>query len=107
MTDTDTTDRLMTTRDYARYRRCSGRTIEREREHGTGCPYIRIGARIIYRLSDIDRHLDAHRIGSRGTAGDPAGTAGAPPADGASPSSCGATPARRRGRLRRDRATTS
>jgi hypothetical protein len=63
MTGDDTTDRLLTQREYARYRRCSVRTIERERAVGTGCPYVRIGARILYRLADVDRFVDAHRIG--------------------------------------------
>lgn len=63
MTDDDIADRLLTQREYARYRRCSVRTIERERAVGTGCPYVRIGARILYRLADVDRFIDAHRIG--------------------------------------------
>jgi hypothetical protein len=63
MTDKDIADRLLTQREYARYRRCSIRTIERERAVGTGCPYVRIGARILYRFADVDRFVDAHRIG--------------------------------------------
>jgi hypothetical protein len=63
MTDTNSTDRLLTQREYAEYRRCSIRTIERERAVGTGCPYVRIGARILYRLADVDRFVNAHRIG--------------------------------------------
>jgi len=63
MTDTDSTDRLLTQREYAHYRRCSIRTIERERAVGIGCPYVRLGARILYRLADIDRFVDAHLIG--------------------------------------------
>jgi hypothetical protein len=63
MTEHDIGDRLLTQAEYARYRRCSIRTIERERAVGTGCPYVRIGARILYRLADVDRFVDAHRIG--------------------------------------------
>jgi len=63
MTDQNRPDRLLTQREYAAYRRCSIRTIERERAVGTGCPYVRIGARILYRLADVDRFVDAHRIG--------------------------------------------
>jgi hypothetical protein len=63
MTGEDISDRLLTQREYARYRRYSVRTVERERAVGTGCPYVRIGARILYRLADVDRFVDAHRIG--------------------------------------------
>jgi Helix-turn-helix domain len=59
MTDTD----LLTPREYASYRRCSVRTLDRERADGLGCPYIRIGARILYRRADVDHWLDAHRVG--------------------------------------------
>ena len=63
MTDTNSTERLLTQREYAEYRRCSVRTIERERAIGTGCPYVRIGARILYRPADVNRFVVAHRIG--------------------------------------------
>jgi hypothetical protein len=63
MMENDTAERLLTQADYARFRRCSIRTVERERAVGTGCPYIRLGARILYRLADVDRFVDAHRIG--------------------------------------------
>jgi hypothetical protein len=56
MTETD----LLTPLEYARYRRCSVRTLDRERADGVGCPYIRLGSRILYRRADIDRYLDAH-----------------------------------------------
>lgn len=63
MTNTNSTDRLLTQREYAEYRRCSIRTIERERAVGAGCPYVRIGVRILYRPADIDRFVNAHTIG--------------------------------------------
>jgi hypothetical protein len=63
MTQKDTADRLLTQAEFADFRRCSIRTIERERAVGTGCAYVRLGARIFYRLADIDRFVDAHRIG--------------------------------------------
>jgi len=62
MTESATVDRLLTEREYAEYRRCSTRTIERERAVGEGAPYVRIGRRILYRRADIDRFVDAHRI---------------------------------------------
>ena len=51
---------LLTPQEYARYRRCSLRTLDRERALGTGCPYVKIGARILYRRSDIERFFDSH-----------------------------------------------
>jgi hypothetical protein len=51
---------LLTTDEYARVSRRSSRTIERERSTGTGCPYVRLGGRILYRRSDIERHIQKH-----------------------------------------------
>jgi hypothetical protein len=63
---------LLTPQEYARYRRCSVRTLDRERAVGIGCPYVKLGARILYRRSDIQTFLEAHlrgtdRIRARGT----------------------------------------
>jgi hypothetical protein len=58
-----TTTDLLTTREYARDRRCSERTLERERADGRGCPYVRLGARILYRRSDIERYIAKHVSG--------------------------------------------
>jgi hypothetical protein len=55
---------LWTSREYAGYRRCSQRTVDRERERGDGCPYVRIGARIYYRPCDVERFIAAHVCGS-------------------------------------------
>ena len=58
------TDNLLTSREFARYRRCSLRTLDRERAEGMGCPYVRLGARILYRRADIERYIDAHVRGN-------------------------------------------
>src|SRR5262249_11876060 len=57
-------EKLILTDEYAQIRRCSPRTIEREREHGDGCPYIRIGRRIYYRRADIEEFIMAHVRGA-------------------------------------------
>jgi hypothetical protein len=54
---------LLTAKECADYRRCHVRTLERERELGNGCPYVRIGGRIYYRRSDIDQFIAAHVCG--------------------------------------------
>ena len=51
---------LLTPQEYAEYRRCAVRTLDRERAEGRGCPYVRLGARILYRRADIDRYMEAH-----------------------------------------------
>jgi hypothetical protein len=56
---------LWTSRECAEYRRCSIRTLDRERERGDGCPYIRIGARIYYRRCDVERFIAAHVCGGK------------------------------------------
>jgi len=56
----DDLDQLLTGPEYARIRRCSVRTIERERTAGTGCRYIQIGRLVRYRRRDITDHLDGH-----------------------------------------------
>jgi hypothetical protein len=56
----DDLDQLLTGPEYARVRRCSVRTIERERTAGTGCRYIQIGRLVRYRRRDIADYLDGH-----------------------------------------------
>ena len=57
---------LLTAREYARYRRTSPRTLDRERAEGRGCPFIRLGGRILYRRADIEHYLEAQvRGGAR------------------------------------------
>jgi hypothetical protein len=63
MTETD----LLTPREFAKYRRCSLRTLDRERADGSGCPYVRLGARILYRRCDIERYLEGHVRGGVGS----------------------------------------
>jgi hypothetical protein len=61
-------DDLLTTAEYAEYRRCSPRTVERERETGRGCPYVRLGGRVLYRRADIYRHIEQNVRGLKGGA---------------------------------------
>lgn len=56
---------LMTTRECADFRRCSTRTLDREREDGRGPPYVRIGARIYYRREDVNHFIAAHLCGAK------------------------------------------
>jgi hypothetical protein len=49
----DNLEELLTPPEYARLRRCSLRTIERERTCGTGCKFIKLGRSVRYRHHDV------------------------------------------------------
>jgi hypothetical protein len=51
---------LLTPREYAQLRRCSERTIERERASGTGCQYIKIGRSVRYMQADVIDFIERH-----------------------------------------------
>ena len=53
-------EELLTAGETAQLLRCSLRTLDRERADGRGCPFVRIGGRIRYRLADIESYLAAH-----------------------------------------------
>lgn len=54
---------LLTPRECAAYRRCSLRTLDRERAEGFGPRYVRIGTRIFYRRGDVDQWIESHLVG--------------------------------------------
>jgi len=57
-------DELLTTAEYARERKCSERTIERERTSGTGCKFVKIRRSVRYRRRDILDFIARHVRGS-------------------------------------------
>jgi hypothetical protein len=62
-------DELLTTPEYARERKCSKRTIERERTSGTGCKFVKFGRSVRYRRRDILDFIARH---VRASTSDPA-----------------------------------
>ena len=56
----DDLDELLKQHDYAKIRKCSERTIERERASGAGCRFVKIGRAVRYRRSDILDFLERH-----------------------------------------------
>jgi helix-turn-helix protein len=56
----DPLESLLTETQYAEIRRCSKRTAQREREDGSGCPWIQFGRQIRYRKQDILAFITAH-----------------------------------------------
>ena len=53
-------DELLTTAEYANERKCSERTVERERTSGTGCKFVKIGRAVRYRRRDILDFIAQH-----------------------------------------------
>ncbi len=53
-------EELLTGQEYARVRRCSVRTIERERSTGGGCRYIKIGRAVRYKRRDVFDFIERH-----------------------------------------------
>jgi hypothetical protein len=49
----DNLEELLKPPEYARIRRCSLRTIERERTTGCGCKFIKLGRSVRYTRRDI------------------------------------------------------
>jgi hypothetical protein len=56
---------FLTAAEFARLRRCSLRTLDRERQTGRGCRYVRLGARVLYRRADIERYVADNVRGPR------------------------------------------
>jgi hypothetical protein len=54
---------LLTPPEFARLRRCSLRTLDRERAKGSGCRYVRLGRRVLYRRADIESYIAEHLHG--------------------------------------------
>lgn len=51
-------DELLTGTEYARLRRCSIRTVERERTARTGCRYVKPGRSVRYKRSDVAKFIE-------------------------------------------------
>jgi hypothetical protein len=51
---------FLTPAEFAHLRRCSLRTLDRQRAAGCGCRYVRLGTRILYRRADVERYIEAH-----------------------------------------------
>jgi hypothetical protein len=61
---------LLTPKECADYRRCSLRTLDRERAEARGPPFAQIGARVFYRRKDVDLFIAAHVREPRATGSD-------------------------------------
>lgn len=52
----------VTTKEAARFLRCSERTLVRLRAEGRGPPYIKEGGRILYSIRKLQDWLDGHEV---------------------------------------------
>jgi hypothetical protein len=57
---TDLLEHLLTQREYAQIRRCSERTVERERASGAGSRFVKIGRGVRYRPRDVLDFIERH-----------------------------------------------
>jgi hypothetical protein len=57
-------DALLTEEEVAALRRVDPKTISRERMSGTGCPYVKQGRSVRYRLGDFKAHVKARTVRS-------------------------------------------
>ena len=53
-------DELLTELEAARLRRQSPRTLQAERLHGNGCPFIKLGRSVRYRRSDVAQFIESN-----------------------------------------------
>jgi hypothetical protein len=56
-------EQLITEAEYAQLRRCSRRTLQRERASRAGAPYVLFGTQVRYRLSDVQAFVKRHVVG--------------------------------------------
>jgi hypothetical protein len=66
-------DKLLTETEAAELRRQSVRTLQSERLHGGGCPFVKLGRSVRYRLSDVLKFIES-RISNSTTEADAKGT---------------------------------
>jgi hypothetical protein len=71
----DAFDDLVTQHVYARIRDCSQRTVERERQNGSGCRFVKIDRSVRYRKRDILEFIERHLCNSTSESAGPLVTA--------------------------------
>ena len=57
-------DSVLTTKQLADLIGVSVRKLERDRQDGTGVPYIKLGRRVVYSGADVEAYLEAQRFTS-------------------------------------------
>ena len=55
-------DALFLAKDYAEYRHSTENALRQERCRGDGPPWVKLGARVLYRAGDIEAYITAHTV---------------------------------------------
>ena len=54
---------LLSEKEVAKIYKFNVRTLQRERSLGTGMPYVKLGKRVRYKRSDVEKYIDQHTVG--------------------------------------------
>ena len=54
---------LLTEKEVQEYYKINVNTLQRNRSVGLGLPYVKLGRLVRYKVSDIEKYLDANTIG--------------------------------------------
>ena len=57
------TQQLLTEKEVQKVFGLNTRTLQRERNLGMGIPYVKIGKRVRYKRSDIEKYINQHTVG--------------------------------------------
>ncbi len=59
----DQTKELLNENEVQREYGLNARTLQRERSVGTGVPYVKMGRRVLYKRTDLDKFIEKHTVG--------------------------------------------
>ena len=54
---------LLTEKEVQEYYKINANTLQRNRSVGLGLPYVKLGRLVRYKVSDIEKYLDANTVG--------------------------------------------
>ena len=54
---------LLSEKEVAKIYKINVRTLQRERSMGIGMPYVKLGERVRYKRSDIEKYIKRHTVG--------------------------------------------
>ena len=54
---------LLSEKEVENNYKINARTLQRERSMGTGMPYVKLGKRVRYKRSDVEKYIDQHTVG--------------------------------------------
>ena len=54
---------LLSEKEVAKIYKINVRTLQRERSMGIGMPYVKLGKRVRYKRSDVEKYIDQHTVG--------------------------------------------